>query len=178
MAIATVPHDGPIVTRAEAVKAGLRRYFTGMPCKKGHLAQRIVRNRECEVCSRKRIANYFKTELGRAAMRKYQATESYRDSCHKYRGTEKGRVSSRLGEARRRARKQLVGGAFTQEDYARLRSIQTKCHVCGRSFTKKNPATLDHVVPIALGGPHDASNITLAHAGCNSRKNNRRTHLI
>lgn len=31
-------------------------------------------------------------------------------------------------------------------------------------------ATLDHIVPISLGGPHTYANVQLAHKSCNSRK--------
>lgn len=31
-------------------------------------------------------------------------------------------------------------------------------------------ATLDHIVPISIGGPHTYANVQLAHKSCNSRK--------
>ena len=34
-----------------ARKAGLTRYFTGKPCKHGHVAERLVSNRRCTICS-------------------------------------------------------------------------------------------------------------------------------
>jgi 5-methylcytosine-specific restriction endonuclease McrA len=45
-----IPYSGPIVTRAEAKTAGLKRYFTGIPCHKGHLVERHVSSDECVVC--------------------------------------------------------------------------------------------------------------------------------
>lgn len=33
--------------------------------------------------------------------------------------------------------------------------------------------TLDHVIPLAKGGTHEPANVQLAHAVCNSRKNDR-----
>jgi 5-methylcytosine-specific restriction endonuclease McrA len=43
--------DAPkIMTRAEAKTAGLKRYFTGAPCKRGHVAERLVSNGGCFVC--------------------------------------------------------------------------------------------------------------------------------
>jgi hypothetical protein len=35
---------------AEARALGLTRYFTGKPCKYGHIAERLVSNRRCSVC--------------------------------------------------------------------------------------------------------------------------------
>lgn len=40
-----------IVTRTEAAKAGLKRYFTGKPCKHGHCSERWVYNGHCVECT-------------------------------------------------------------------------------------------------------------------------------
>lgn len=51
MADAIVAHyDGPLITRAEAIASGLRRYFTGKPCKSGHIAERLL-SKKCVVCN-------------------------------------------------------------------------------------------------------------------------------
>jgi len=47
-----VPHEGPIVTRAEAKAAGLKRYFTGKPCKRGHISEYYTGICQCIACSR------------------------------------------------------------------------------------------------------------------------------
>ena len=53
------------------------------------------------------------------------------------------------------------------------------CRLCGkpidRSLRVPHPeaATLDHVIPRALGGAHDLSNLQCAHMGCNSSKGTR-----
>lgn len=41
-----------VVTRKQAVKAGLKRYFTGKPCPVGHVAERCVANNACAECLR------------------------------------------------------------------------------------------------------------------------------
>lgn len=40
-----------IVTISQARILGLKRYFTGKPCKQGHVADRIVSSRGCVVCA-------------------------------------------------------------------------------------------------------------------------------
>lgn len=50
-AAAYVPHDGPVVTRAEAKAAGAKRYFTGKPCRNGHRCERYASNEQCIVCN-------------------------------------------------------------------------------------------------------------------------------
>jgi hypothetical protein len=41
-----------IITRAEAIARGLKRYFTGKRCKHGHIGERTVKNRHCLACER------------------------------------------------------------------------------------------------------------------------------
>jgi 5-methylcytosine-specific restriction endonuclease McrA len=43
------------------------------------------------------------------------------------------------------------------------------CGICGERVAPED-ATLDHIVPVALGGAHTAANLRLAHAICNSRR--------
>lgn len=45
-----------IVTRAQAKAAGLKRYFTGKPCKHGHITERYIAGR-CVECLRIRDAS-------------------------------------------------------------------------------------------------------------------------
>lgn len=50
MASEYVPYSGPIVTRAEAEAAGLKRYFDGTPCKRGHVSERTTLKHMCVTC--------------------------------------------------------------------------------------------------------------------------------
>jgi hypothetical protein len=43
------------------------------------------------------------------------------------------------------------------------------CGICGERVARRQ-ATLDHIVPISLGGAHEPSNVRLAHSLCNSRR--------
>lgn len=42
--------ENAIITRAEAKAKGLTRYFTGKPCKYGHIKERMVSNGRCFTC--------------------------------------------------------------------------------------------------------------------------------
>jgi hypothetical protein len=50
----TTHYSGKIVNAREAFDAGETRYFTGNPCKHGHIAQRMVANGVCQECLRAR----------------------------------------------------------------------------------------------------------------------------
>ena len=51
MAVPYIPYDGPVITRAEAKAIGQTRFFTGKPCKHGHLSQRTAANGGCIQCN-------------------------------------------------------------------------------------------------------------------------------
>lgn len=48
-------HSGDVhqslVSQAEAARCGLSRFYTGVVCKEGHLAERYVSNRQCVACN-------------------------------------------------------------------------------------------------------------------------------
>ena len=50
-----------IVSRSEAIAAGAARYFTGVPCKHGHVAERYVASKTCCACGNQ-IANQSKAK--------------------------------------------------------------------------------------------------------------------
>lgn len=49
-----------IITRAEAKACGAVSYFTGNPCKYGHVAERRVVNHECRECARIKTREFIK----------------------------------------------------------------------------------------------------------------------
>ena len=63
-----------IISRDEARALGLKRFFTGNPCKRGHVAERDVDSRECMDCSRER-----------ARKRRAADPEGYREYGRKWR---------------------------------------------------------------------------------------------
>ena len=48
------------ITRDEAQAAGLVRYYTGQPCKRGHLAERFVSNGGCVLCLNRQTRTYLR----------------------------------------------------------------------------------------------------------------------
>jgi 5-methylcytosine-specific restriction endonuclease McrA len=47
-----------IVLRAEAAAQGLAWYFTGAPCKRGHVVRRRVSNSRCEACEKASVSTW------------------------------------------------------------------------------------------------------------------------
>lgn len=44
------------------------------------------------------------------------------------------------------------------------------CGICGSFIQADEPLDIDHVIPVALGGSNEPSNLQAAHAVCNRRK--------
>lgn len=44
------------------------------------------------------------------------------------------------------------------------------CWLCELAFKFMEKPTLDHVIPLSLGGPHRVSNMKLAHYSCNTKR--------
>ena len=43
-------YEGPLISRKEAKEQELKRYFTGEPCSKGHISERLTSSRQCVEC--------------------------------------------------------------------------------------------------------------------------------
>jgi hypothetical protein len=63
-----------IVTRKEAIRRGLVRYFTGKPCKHGHCAERNTNDRICHECKVVYEAKPERAEQRKAQQREYHKT--------------------------------------------------------------------------------------------------------
>ncbi len=48
--------DDKLISRKQAIQMGLGFYFTGKPCKRGHIAHRNVSGRGCRICATERSA--------------------------------------------------------------------------------------------------------------------------
>lgn len=60
MADSQISPEQEIVTRKEAIARGLKRYFTGKPCKNGHVDWRYVCDHSCAACMRAKVARQRK----------------------------------------------------------------------------------------------------------------------
>lgn len=76
---------------------------------------------------------------------------------------------ARVNCQNRRARKRENGGKLSADLKDRLFKLQRgKCACCGKPLGDRYH--LDHIIPIALGGPNEDWNIQLLKASCNARK--------
>lgn len=74
----------------------------------------------------------------------------------------------------RRARKSGLNGTHTKADIDEiLRRQKYKCAECGASVKKRANRHVDHVMPLALGGSNDKSNLQVLCPPCNLSKSSR-----
>ena len=74
--------------------------------------------------------------------------------------------------AERRARRRNQSGVVSTNIIEKLKELQqNKCPCCKKPLGDNYH--LDHIVPLALGGKHDDSNLQLLIANCNQQKYNK-----
>jgi hypothetical protein len=95
------------------------------------------------------------------------------------RNSESVRRCKKAYKAKRRAKgRDVISAPVSLADV--IKAHGKRCHLCGKAVdinTANQPksATMDHVVPLALGGWHDLNNLRPAHQLCNSIKGARFT---
>lgn len=161
--------------KKEAQILGVNYYFTGKPCKHGHLSKRHISG-YCYECSlenyKKRYAENKKPHIERVLKWQKENPEKYREQQLKRRFSEKGKISARKAALIRFHRERAVEGKFTKHD---IDSLLVKQHgqckycfadICGNYH-------IDHIHPISKGGSNWPDNLQLTCPSCNSKKSNK-----
>lgn len=112
-----------IMTRAEACTQGLKRYFTGQPCKYGHTAERLVSNLTCIECSNEKQRQKPWHRSSEDAL----ATHRKRGAAWKV--NNKDRADFRDKEYRSRPEVKAARAAWYQANRERIRAEQTKRNI-------------------------------------------------
>lgn len=132
--------------------------------------QRDKESRKAERLKESNPEKYRKKlrEKQRRHRERHPEIHAARKMVYRFLNPEKGVLQTQL----RRARKAKVGGKLSRDIKAVLMEKQRgKCACCGTDV--KETAQLDHIVPLALGGPHIDSNIQLLCPFCNGSKHAR-----
>ena len=128
-----------------------------------HLAQMKVgyaKNRD-EYLAKKKVYYAANREQIAAQHKVYAAAHlnEYLAHCHKQRAKKAG---VRMGDAK--AVLYWLKGWKTEAPVA--------CHYC-KSLSPGTDMTMDHVIPMSAGGPHDLANLVVCCPSCNSSKKNK-----
>lgn len=178
-----------LTTPASAKLAGEKYYFTGVPCPRGHVANRRASNAACVACEKEKQAERCKCvpqKVKDSALKYYHKNKvTLRRKALEYHHANKKRRSAYLSQwkhknrdkytsTRRTQRASVEGRAASRRYYAERRAkIHSELHKCSKeellaikSVYKKASKMgegfhVDHIVPLSRGGPHRIFNLRI-----------------
>lgn len=161
--------------RADASAVGDSFYWTGNPCRSGHITLRYTTNGTCVACSSEATKRDWLTSSDRIKKRKRE----YRKANPAVAGKQRQRArnwyyrnlkQAAVLRARRRARLLAATGSHNAADIAYIIRLQKgRCAYCRRLTGRKYH--VDHIQAIARGGTNDRRNLQICCDKCNQAKN-------
>jgi hypothetical protein len=161
-----------IITRKEAKEQGLKQYFTGQPCKRGHIANRLLSTGVCLECSKIRCLQFYyeNVEYSRNRSKKYSQNNKDKTNSLKKRWKQSNKNKVNAINGKRRASK--LQRTPTWIDQSEITMWYEVAEVLSRSGVKFH---VDHVVPLQgknVSGLHVSENMQVLPAYINISKNN------
>ena len=172
-------------TAKEAREKGVLHYFTGKPCKRGHVVKRHVSDRTCIECTKRwKEANPDKVreairrwkeenpDKAREAVRRWKKANQNKERERKRRWSEANPDKNNAKEARRRATKKNATPSWANQE--KIKRFYTKSKEFEQSTGLKHH--VDHIYPLKsdfLCGLHVESNLQILTAEENCSKHNR-----
>lgn len=157
--------------RAAAFSKGDIYYFTGKPCKLGHVAKRRVLNGCCLECEK--IKNKRAVETGYSAAYAEKNRETIRKTALRWQKNNKGKVNANTA-MRHTVKMSRTPGWLTKEDKSYIKCLYQLAAMRNRCDDKK--WHVDHIVPLqgeSVSGLHVPWNLRVIPAVENIRKGNK-----
>jgi hypothetical protein len=157
-----------LVSLRTAIENGLKRYFTGIPCKpKGHISEKHVSSKACIECDYEKKAEKRKQipDYRRAYTKEYWKRTKAKQSEAHIQWRENNRGKRNAITANRRAN--LLNATPSWIDRLAIREIYENC---------PEGHHVDHIVPLkgkTVCGLHVPANLQYLPASANLSKNNR-----
>ena len=182
-----------IISRKEAKAQGLKRYFTGKPCKHGHVAERIASNGKCLECKRADYTYDSEYQSTYRANNKQQQCEL--NAAYYIANKEAVKQKSRLWQINNSERKNAKARAWSKaHPEVAANNSATRRHGAAAQYQMLSPTNrrqvldiykemrrlnqeagyiayhVDHITPLAKGGAHHPDNLQILSAEENLKK--------
>lgn len=190
----------PIMSRKEAKALGLNTFFTGLPCKRGHIGPRVTVNNDCATCRAARVQTWNETNKDR----RYAIRQKWRAG-----NKDKERASQRAWSERNRDFVKTYSAAYYRANKDKHRALTQRwksehpieqviysqntrarrLDITGRGLAisdyhnmivdqggccaycgEAHPLVFDHVLAFGRGGTHEPKNVVLSCRRCNTAK--------
>ena len=110
----------------------------------------------------------------RAKKYREQNKDKIRERDKKYRETPKGQAAALNKHNKRKMQKQLQGSGITGNQWLEMMDyFDWKCAYSGKSVSKQDARSIDHIVPLNTGGEHEIWNLVPMDRYLNSSKNDK-----
>lgn len=175
-----------IISCAKAKEQGLRYYFTGMPCKNGHVSQRLVVNRHCLECHRdaNRVENMSIAQVERLNDRaRFRGRVENLTTEQIARIRERNKLCNMSKERAEKVRAKMRASSAARKEleavpgWANLKAIRA-IYKQARELTERTgiPHHVDHEIPLRgklVCGLHVETNLRSIPARDNLTKSNK-----
>jgi 5-methylcytosine-specific restriction endonuclease McrA len=174
-----------IIKRQTAQQSGLNKYFTGKPCKSGHISERYVHSGVCIACLRKNVDRYRASHRETVNLR----TRTWRDHHPGYYTDRYAYDSSKSKEWTKRWKQANPARVALMQDrrgalLARATPTWAEAELIKQVYRKRDELskvwnidlTVDHIIPIqsdTVCGLHCWANLQLIERSDNGRKHNK-----
>ena len=165
-----------MITRQEAISQGLARYFTGKPCKHGHIAERYTGNKTCCVCGNagaNKVKQRDRTKYIQHAKDWNNRNPERIKEIHNKRNRANPARRNLLTANYRSAKDNRTPAWLTEVDYERIANVYKLATL--QSKITGTTWHVDHIIPLRgeyVSGLHVPSNLQAIPGVDNVRKNN------
>jgi len=165
-----------LITRQAAISQGLARYFTGKPCKHGHIAERYTGNKTCCVCGNagaNKVKQRDRTKYIQHAKDWNNRNPDRIKEIHNKRNRANPARRNLLTANYRSAKDNRTPTWLTEVDFERIANVYKLATL--QSKITGTTWHVDHIIPLRgeyVSGLHVPSNLQAIPGVDNVRKNN------